>query len=87
MLADIGKESSLLNASPCFLSLSAQTPFCSCLQLNLSSNSIGYDSDSYDSDDGYDSDGDEVTKLVAGPKGVQAIADALRVSGSLTEVR
>jgi hypothetical protein len=38
-------------------------------------------------DDGYDSDGDEMTKFVAEPEGAQAIAGALRVNGGLTEVR
>ena len=52
------------------------------MQLDLSSNSIG----GHYEPDGYDSDGDEVTKFVADLSGVQAISDALRVSASITSV-
>ena len=52
------------------------------LQIDLSSNSIG----GHEEDDGYDSDGDEKTKFVYDPAGVQAIADALGVNTSLTSV-
>jgi hypothetical protein len=52
-------------------------------QLDLSNNMIG----GHYEDDGYDSDGDEMTKFVAEPEGAQAIAGALRVNGGLTEVR
>jgi hypothetical protein len=51
-------------------------------QLDLSNNRIG----GHYEDDGYDSDGDEQTKFVADPEGVQAIAGALRVNGVLTKV-
>lgn len=53
-----------------------------CVQLDLSFNIIG----GYDEPDGYDSDGEQMTKFVAIPGGVQAIADALRVNCSLTSV-
>lgn len=52
---------------------------CSCLQLDLSDNDIG---GSWEPD-GYDSDRDEQTKFVADRTGVQAIADAVRVSASM----
>lgn len=66
----------------CFLSLSTQTLFRSCLQLDLSANNIG----GHEEPDGYGSDGDMVTTFVADPSGVQAIADALRVSPSMTAI-
>ena len=51
-------------------------------QLDLSNNLIG----GHYEDDGYDSDGDEQTKFVTNPEGVQAIiAGALRVNGALTK--
>ena len=52
------------------------------MQLDLSWNSIG----GHEEPDGYDSDGDEQTKFVADLTGVQAIADALKVTTSLTEL-
>ena len=51
------------------------------MQLNLSRNNIG----GHEEPDGYVNNGDEVTKFVPDPSGVQAIADALRFSSiSLT---
>ena len=65
-----------------------------CLQIDLSSNSIGghEEDDGYDSDDPYDSDGDEKTEMRRRMEmrrhyaGVQAIADALGVNASLTRL-
>jgi hypothetical protein len=48
-------------------------------QLDLSNNRIGRRYEFV----GYDSDGEEQTKFVADPEGVQAIAGALRVNGGL----
>jgi Ran GTPase-activating protein 1 len=50
--------------------------------LDLSWNSIG----GHEEPDGYDSDGDEQTKFVADLTGVQAIADALKVTPSITSL-
>ena len=52
------------------------------MQLDLSWNSIG----GHEEPDGYDSDGDEQTKFVANLTGIQAIADALKVTPSLTSL-
>ena len=55
---------------------------CSSLQLDLSNNNIG---GSWEPD-GYDSDGNEKDKFVADLTVVEAIADAVRVSASLTSL-
>ena len=52
------------------------------MQLDLSWNSIG----GHEEPDGYDSDGDEQTKCVADLTGIQAIADALKVTPSVTKI-
>ena len=50
--------------------------------MDLSSNSLG----GYEVDDGYDSDGDEKTQFVSDMSGIKALADALSVNASLTQV-
>ena len=68
--------------STCTCARLATHPPCTCAQLDLSSNSLG----GYEVEDGYDSDGDEKTEFVPELSGVMAIADALRVNASLTEM-